>query len=241
MDSGLELLHKALKDEKRRKILSLLKEGSLSYTELMNELQISNTGKLNYHLKALGDRVAKNGDGRYILTDKGKYAANLLCEIKEKKSQAQAEAPFPRGYLIVASLFSVAVVAVDFGLFLWGQIAAAELAGYLLTAALGFAFLVAAEKVRLKRAMLPAKRQMLGAAVSIVAAGAFAGAVALFFGGGLLIGALGQAGVRSVFPSFNSWIIFSFTLGALVGAAVGYVLYRKSRYSKPAYYNLFEA
>jgi predicted transcriptional regulator len=239
MDSGLQSLHKALKDEKRRKILNLLNEGNLSYTNLINALNISNTGKLNYHLKVLGDLVAKNENGLYALTDKGKFAVTLITEVKEKKSQAQAEAPFPRGYLVLASLFSVAVVAVDFGLFLSGQIGAAQFSGYLLTAALAFVFLVAAEKLRLKRAGLPARRQMLGAAVSIVAAGAFAGAVTLFFGGGLLIAALAQGGVDIVFASFTAWIFFSFPMGALIGAAGGYVIYKKSRYSKPAYYNPF--
>lgn len=241
MDQGLQSLHKALKDEKRRQIITILNEGRLSYTDLMNALSISNTGKLNYHLKVLGDLVTKTEDGRYTLTDKGKFTVTLLREVREKKSQAQAEAPFPRGYLLAASLFSVAIVAVDFGLFLFGQIAVTQFAGYLLTAALGFVFLVTAEKLRIKRGSLSANRQMLGAAVSIVAAGAFVGAVALFFGGGLLIGALAQAGFRVLFPNFTSWIVFSFTVGAVIGAAGGYVVYKRSRYSKPAYYNPFEA
>jgi hypothetical protein len=45
-------------------------------------------------------------------------------------------------------------------------------------------FLVVAEKARVKRAMSRPEKQMLGAKILIVASGAFAGEVTLFFGGG---------------------------------------------------------
>jgi predicted transcriptional regulator len=79
MPSGLESLHKILKDEKRRKIIRLLNEkGSQGYTELLNALGIDSTGKLNYHLKILNELITKREDGQYVLTDKGKLAFNLL-------------------------------------------------------------------------------------------------------------------------------------------------------------------
>ena len=135
MSSGLESLHRVLKDEKRRKILTLLNEkDSLSYTDLMNALGIGSTGKLNYHLKVLNELVTKREDGSYVLTDKGKLAIHLLREFGERKSQAQKEAPLPRGYMIVVSLFSVSVVAAAFGLFLFGQIVLSEFVGYLVSA-----------------------------------------------------------------------------------------------------------
>ena len=61
MSSGIESLHKILKDETRTKIVLLLHEkGSLSYTELMETLGFVTTGLFNYHLKVLGDLLAKN-------------------------------------------------------------------------------------------------------------------------------------------------------------------------------------
>ncbi|MGD6852902.1 MAG: winged helix-turn-helix domain-containing protein [Candidatus Bathyarchaeia archaeon] len=240
MPSGLESLHKVLKDEKRRKIVELLNEkGSLSYTDLMVALGISNTGKLNYHLKVLNELVTKDSEGLYVLTEKGKLAANLVQELATRKSQSQTEAPFPRGYMIVVSLFSVAVIAVDFGLFLSGLILLEQFATYLLTAVLAFVFLVAAEKARIKRSIMQPKRQMRGAQLSIIAAGAFAGAVGLFFGGGLLLAGLVQLGFHSPFPTFNSWIIVSFTLGAVIGGTAGYTFFKQSKYSDPRYYEPF--
>ena len=81
MSSGIESLHKILKDETRTKIVLLLHEkGSLSYTELMETLGFVTTGLFNYHLKVLGDLLAKNEAGQYTLSEKGKLAARLLIE-----------------------------------------------------------------------------------------------------------------------------------------------------------------
>lgn len=72
-------LHKVLRDETRKKIiLTLQTYGPITYTDLMNRLEITNTGRLNYHLKMLNDLVAKIDQGAYMLTERGKAAAELL-------------------------------------------------------------------------------------------------------------------------------------------------------------------
>jgi hypothetical protein len=84
MSSGIASLHKVLKDETRQKIIRLLQEkGSLSYVDLMKALGITNTGKMNYHLKVLGDLLSKKEDGQYALTEKGTLASRLLLEFPE--------------------------------------------------------------------------------------------------------------------------------------------------------------
>ena len=61
MTAQIDNLHKILKDQTRRNIILLLNnKTSLTYTELMEEMGFTTTGLLNYHLKALGDLVAKN-------------------------------------------------------------------------------------------------------------------------------------------------------------------------------------
>jgi uncharacterized membrane protein len=87
--------------------------------------------------------------------------------------------------------------------------------------------------------MMQPNRQMLGAAASIVVAGAFAGGVILFFAGGLIIGLLAQAGSLRSFLPFTTWIYVSFAFGSIMGGFVGYLIYKKSRYSKARYYNPF--
>ncbi len=237
MSAGLDSLHRILKDEKRRRIISLLNEnGNLSYTDLLNALAISNTGKLNYHLKILNGLINKDEDGRYSLTEKGKLAVRLLDEFKETKSQSQIDAPFSRGYMVVVALFSVISLSADFGLYLSGVIIFNDFVVYLVSAVLAVVFLVFAERARVKRSMWTPKKQMLGAKVSIMFASAWAGAVICFFGGGLLLGAVGLLGR---FSSFDAFIIYSNVFGAIAGAMVGYFIYKSSRYSKMHYYNPF--
>jgi hypothetical protein len=55
---------------------------------------------------------------------------------------------------------------------------------------------------------------------------AYIGGVALFFGGGLLLGWLK---ILPIFGIFNNWIFFSFILGSVVGGSFGYLIYRKFR------------
>jgi DNA-binding transcriptional ArsR family regulator len=78
-------LHKILSDVTRRSILELLAEKeALSYTEIMTLLHVTNTGRLNYHLKALRALVSKDDQGRYHLTEKGQLAVNLLRTFPER-------------------------------------------------------------------------------------------------------------------------------------------------------------
>jgi hypothetical protein len=81
------LIHsiKFLKDETRRKIILALNEKDrLTYTDLMESLDILSTGTLNYHLKVLGDLLEKDEAERYILSEKGKLASRLLTDFPEQ-------------------------------------------------------------------------------------------------------------------------------------------------------------
>jgi len=85
MNVDLASLHKILKDPTRRKIVQYLSsKGQLTYMELMNLLEITNTGKFNYHLKILADLIQKENDGRYSLTERGQLASQLMQKFPEK-------------------------------------------------------------------------------------------------------------------------------------------------------------
>ncbi len=78
-------LHKVLSDPTRRSILELLAEKeALGYTEMMTLLGVTNTGRLNYHLKVLGDLLSKDETGMYRLSERGRLAANLLTTFPER-------------------------------------------------------------------------------------------------------------------------------------------------------------
>ncbi len=76
-----------MKDPTRRRILDLLAEkGTLSYVEILNALEIEHTGKLNYHLKLLGDLIGKDEAGRYILTEKGRLGTQILLKVRTRST-----------------------------------------------------------------------------------------------------------------------------------------------------------
>lgn len=76
LNVDLESLHKILRHPlSRRIVLALHKNRELAYVDLMNLLGVVNTGKLNYHLKILGDLIEKNNAGKYVLTERGELAS----------------------------------------------------------------------------------------------------------------------------------------------------------------------
>jgi|SRR5205807_59833 len=88
MPADLGSLHRILKDPTRRRILSALNEkGPLAYVEILGLLEIEHTGKLNYHLKLLGDLISKDDSGRYTLTEKGKLAVQVTSKFQRVSSQ----------------------------------------------------------------------------------------------------------------------------------------------------------
>jgi len=83
-----ESLHRTLKHPIRRKIvLTLFEKRELAYVELMNLVDVENTGKLNYHIKNLGDLIKKDENGKYCLTEKGQLASQFLLKFPEKRSE----------------------------------------------------------------------------------------------------------------------------------------------------------
>ena len=66
----------------------------------------------------------------------------------------------------------------------------------------------------------------VGPAFALIFAGAYIGGIALFFGGGLLLGTLG---ILPIFGRFNNWIYFSFSVGSLVGGLAGFLVYLRFR------------
>jgi hypothetical protein len=90
MSSNIGSLHKILKDGTRRRVILLLQEkGSLSYVDLMKALGITNTGKMNYHLKVLGNLLSKKDGDQYILSEKGVLAYRLMQEFSDANTERQ--------------------------------------------------------------------------------------------------------------------------------------------------------
>lgn len=84
-DETYSVIYSALKHPVRRKILRMLKEEELSYTQILNKLDID-TGHLNYYLESLGELVAKTSEGKYHLSEFGKAAVKLMAGVEETDS-----------------------------------------------------------------------------------------------------------------------------------------------------------
>lgn len=108
METDWSSLHKILSDSTRRSILELLAEKeTLSYTDIMTLLRVTNTGRLNYHLKVLGNLISKDEGGRYQLTEQGRLAVNLLKTFPER---APAEKKLSALKMAVAAVLIIAGV-----------------------------------------------------------------------------------------------------------------------------------
>src|SRR5271157_3046580 len=107
-------LHKTLKDPTRRDILRCLGEaGSLSNMDLMAQAKITNTGRLNYHLKILDGLIEKQVDGKYGLTEKGRLSVQLLDEFPEEKPRAQQQKSRMKKLTLAAVLLLVGIIVVS--------------------------------------------------------------------------------------------------------------------------------
>jgi DNA-binding transcriptional ArsR family regulator len=114
-------LHKILSDTTRRSILELLAEKeALSYTEIMALLQVTNTGRLNYHLKALGTLISKDDQGKYHLTERGKLSVNLLRTFPERATVERKKhlSGLKIAAAVVLLLVGILLISAAAGLFL---------------------------------------------------------------------------------------------------------------------------
>jgi hypothetical protein len=105
-------LHRILSDSTRRSVLELLSEKqTLSYTDIMTLLRITNTGRLNYHLKTLGNLVSKDDDGRYRLTERGQLAVSLLKTFPERAPEEKTLSMLKVTVAIVLILVGILLIS----------------------------------------------------------------------------------------------------------------------------------
>ncbi|MGC9009841.1 MAG: winged helix-turn-helix domain-containing protein, partial [Sulfolobales archaeon] len=84
----IDQLFTALGHEIRRGVIRILAEkGPKTFTELLNELDIKDTGTLVFHLRKLGNLIKKNEKGEYELTDLGKKAYEIMSLASLKKEE----------------------------------------------------------------------------------------------------------------------------------------------------------
>ena len=75
----------SLRHPARRKILRMLSERSMTFSEMLDELEIPGS-HLTYHLENLGELVVKMEDGKYKLSSFGKASVSMMKRAEEVPS-----------------------------------------------------------------------------------------------------------------------------------------------------------
>lgn len=83
------VIFRALKHPIRRRILSLLADKPLTFSEMLRVLSVD-SGHLSYHLEALTHLISKTEDGRYRLSAFGNAALGLFTDVEGTVSRKQA-------------------------------------------------------------------------------------------------------------------------------------------------------
>ncbi len=229
MESGFEALHKILKDKTRRRIILLLESnGSLSYTLLMKTLEIQSTGKLNYHLKILEELVAKRDDGYYMLTERGKMAAKLLREFPETEKKGGQKILKRKDAVWITISNGLFALTMTF-LYDQGAISTTWFYGFLglFVVASILAIVLTAVPMPVRKPLTP-KRVKWG----YVAFGGWLGSIVGFFGGGLMLaGFLRFLGIRTTDLVWVTFWVLDPIIGVLLGAIVGYWYFTGHKYN----------
>lgn len=76
----LSYVYAVLSHPIRRKIIKLVAEDDVSFTELMQKLGFKDTGKLTFHLRQMEQIFEKTSDGKYRLSSLGKITHKVSVE-----------------------------------------------------------------------------------------------------------------------------------------------------------------
>jgi DNA-binding transcriptional ArsR family regulator len=117
-------IFEALSHSTRIGILQILKEKSLTFSELKRAAGLESNGLLTFHLGKLKDLVRLNSEGAYALTDEGREALRIVEATKKYSEDGSFRWPFIRvphlrtiftGLVVVlAAIVGLAATALSF-------------------------------------------------------------------------------------------------------------------------------
>jgi len=99
---GSDETFEAIAHPLRIKILKLLAGKPMGFSELKRKLGIKSSGKLDFHLRKLGNLIALNGEGKYTLTSEGYAALQAVITVRKYGWQRRA-------YIINVVAYAIAV------------------------------------------------------------------------------------------------------------------------------------
>jgi Predicted transcriptional regulator len=230
---GFNSLYKALKDETRKRIILALNEnGSLTYTDLMQMLNIDSTGRLNYHIKVLNELIVKKENGEYHLTEKGRLASQLLCEFPETNQNSQTKV---RQFWITAGIAQVGFLLSVIALYYFNYVNSGGLIRGLIVAFFCMILTILLYRTKTVRVYSGSKTEHHALKIFYPMIGACLGGAIAFFSGVVMSGI-------SIFitkhPFFtgayvNWFLVVAFVIAPVIGGLSGYLVGRKNNFKKP--------
>jgi hypothetical protein len=234
MSAGIGTLPKILKDQTRRQAIELLKEhGALTYTELMDALNIVSTGTLNYHLKVLGDLLTKNDSGQYILSDKGEIALRML-QLFPAENDVQLRKRRQKQFWITAAIGQVIYFASALSLYSLGYLNIGNLVTYTIWFFGGLVLAYLGYRMQDKPLVLGSEDERRRFKIVYPMAGATAG-LAIGFFGPVIISAIsfGLGGPNLIANADAEDALLIITVAVALGAVLGYWMGKRKDFRKP--------
>ena len=107
------VMFSSLKHPIRRRILAMLSQEPLSYTNILKHLGVE-SGVLTYHLDKLGPLISKNENDRYVLSEFGKAAAVVTAGVESSNGEISK---YRHGFSTKSylTIFIAAIILVSFG------------------------------------------------------------------------------------------------------------------------------
>jgi hypothetical protein len=120
------LIFTSLKHPIRRRILRMLADKPLNYTEILEVLKID-SGHLSYHLENLGDLIVSN-DGHYSLSSFGEAAVKFMGGVEDHHPASSNRKFKPRQLLVnvVGVVLALALIVASFHLVTYGVVTSTD-------------------------------------------------------------------------------------------------------------------
>jgi len=100
----------SLKHPARRRILHLLSEKSMTFSQMLDELRIPSS-HLTYHLENLGELVVKMEDGKYKLSSFGEASVSMMKGAEEvPNTQTKKFSALPLRWKSLLAVFTISIV-----------------------------------------------------------------------------------------------------------------------------------
>jgi hypothetical protein len=109
-EEAYSAMFSSLRHPARRKILKMLSEREMTFSQMLDELEIPGS-HLTYHLENLGDFLTKMEDGKYKLSSIGENCYSVMMGAEEvPNKQTKKFSALPIRWKIIFAVFTIGIV-----------------------------------------------------------------------------------------------------------------------------------